>query len=300
MRKLLIIDGNNLCHRVFWTNKTLTFGNAPIGMVFGFLKSLIRLRKKYNDHLCVIVWDTGGSARRDAEAQAGVEAGIIPSGYKASRKAKKDEDDDGEHEDFGAQIELLQEGLNLCRVFQVAMLGVEADDLAYSYVQKAVERGDAAVVVTSDKDYYQLLDDSIVVLDDMKHNEHTKESFIAEYGFGPKMWIEVGALMGDSSDEIHGVPGWGIKTACKYVCEYGTADEIIKTLSDKEKPTKKERVLLDHVERIHLALSLKKMDFISHVPKLRFQGQYDDETLRHWMLEYGFVSLMKDAKWLTR
>jgi DNA polymerase-1 len=101
--------------------------------------------------------------------------------------------------------------------------------------------------------------------------------------------------MGDTSDNIHGVDGWGTKTSMKYVQEYGSIENIRRELSQKEKRSKKEEVFLASEKRLDLAYSLKKMDYVEEIPKTRFIRPYYKEQVIEFFEEFDFKSLMRDA-----
>jgi len=285
--KVLLIDGNNLAHRVHWTHKHLTCDDMPVSLLYGFFRSLVSFKKKFPAHLCVVVWD-GGYKRREAESKKAVNEGIIPSGYKENRE----EEPPPEVEDLFKQMPLLKEALKLVRVLQVRVDGVEADDIINTYAQQ--NNGGETVIVTSDQDFYQLLSDSVIIFDAMKNNYWTKESFVDTYGFDPKLWVDCGALMGDSSDNIHGVPGIGEKWATKFVKQFGDIDGVLKGLAEKKKRGKKEQAVLDNEPRLRLAKSLKKMDEIDNLPAFRCRPR-EKGPLLEWFSRLRFESLKMDA-----
>jgi len=292
MAKLLLIDGNNLAFRVHWTHRTLTLDDMPVSLLYGFFRSLIGLRKKFQDHFIIVAWDSR-SARREAESQKGVEDGLIPSGYKA-RRHDPEADINPDVECMLEQMDALREALNLARVLQVRVEGYEADDVIYSYVKQNEEQGGESIVITSDQDYYQLLSPSSHIFDAMKTNYWTEKVFVDSYGFAPPLWVDCGALMGDKSDEIHGVPGVGEKYATKFIKEYGDIDGVLKGLAEKKKRGKKEQAVLDHEKRLRLAKSLKQMDMVPGLPKLRC-AKRASEPLMEWFSQFQFESLKADA-----
>jgi DNA polymerase I len=295
VKRLLLIDGNNLAHRVYWANKNMNHKGENIACLYGFFKSLIGLRTKYDkqDYICVIAWDYGGSKRRKKEASDGVENGIIPSGYKANRDTNGEISEDLEN--IFAQMDQIREGLEFCKVLQVKIKGVEADDVIYSYAIKNKERGGQSIAVTSDQDYLQMISKEVKVFDPMKKILWTHSRFTQEYGFEPNLWVDYGAIMGDTSDNIHGVGGWGPKTAMKYVQAHGSIEEIRGFLSNQEKLSKKEQVFLDSKERLDLAYSLKQMDFIPEIPKTRFTKEYNVKDIVEFFEHFEFRTLIRDA-----
>lgn len=221
--KYLLIDGNNLAVRCAFANDKLTNSDGiSTGAQFGVLQSLNNLKRKFPEHQMLIVWDSK-SKRRMAESEAGVAQGIIPEPYKENRR--KDElpkplKDFYEHQQF------LQKGIGTLGLPQIRLEGYEADDVIASYA-KVLKQEHEVNIVTSDKDYYQILDKNVVIWDGMKLEEMTEARFKSEKGISPQQWVDIGALMGDDGDNIYGVPGWGEKTALKELSKFGSWDKII-------------------------------------------------------------------------
>lgn len=299
MADLVLIDGNNLAYRVFWTHKELTHGDSPTGLLYGFVKSLVMLKKRYKGHFFIVAWE-GGYDRRRQESEKAVEDGIVPSSYKANREARQDQE---ELDSFFTQMDQLKdEFLPAMRVLQARVESYEADDVIYTYAVNNAEQDGQTVVVSSDKDFMVLLQyPNVLIYDAMKQQTWTAHEFEAEFGFPPSMWTDVGAIMGDKSDNIFGVPGWGISWASKYIREYGDCDKVIAALQAKpeKKRGKKEQAFLEHLDRLRVARSLKKMDAIPFIPKLRIQKARSEKALCKLFIKYGFASMMKKAAWLV-
>ena len=286
---LLLIDGNHLCHRVYWTHTSLSYGGKPTGVLYGFLKSLISFKKQYPDYVFVVCWD-GGYERRKQESIDAVNRGIILSSYKENRRQGEISED---LESMFSQKDELQNILYNTKIIQSYVKGFEGDDLIYSYVMKNV--GGNTIVVTGDRDFYQLLKDGVELYDPIKKETWTRSSFINKYGFDPELWVDVGAISGDKSDNIIGVDGWGEKTALKYVKEHGNADAVLSAVRDKSKRGKKEEALLDSEDIIRVAKSLKQMDIVPGLPKLKFSGEYSTSKLKKIIINYGLLTLLKDV-----
>lgn len=221
--KYLLIDGNNLGVRCAFANDKLTNSDGiSTGAQFGVIQSLNNLKRKFPKHQMLIAWDSK-SKRRMAESNEGVALKIIPEPYKENRR--KDElpkplKDFYEHHDF------LKKGIGAIGIPQIRIEGFEADDVIASYA-KALKAESEVVIVTSDKDYYQILDKNVVIWDGMKMEEMTLDRFKAEKGITPEQWTHIGSLMGDDGDNIYGIPGWGEKTALKEIAKFGTWDKVI-------------------------------------------------------------------------
>jgi DNA polymerase-1 len=294
--KLLLIDGNNTAHRVHYTHRHLARDGVCVSLLYGFFRTLVSLKRKYPGHLPVIAWD-GGYARRLAESKVAVEEGIIPSHYKANRPRYDDPHVDippdvlNVHE----QMPPLREALKFARCMQIQADGIEADDIICTYTKMNATGHN--VIITSDHDYYQLINEYTEIYDSMKSTYWTRQSFVDSYGFDPILWVDVGALMGDSGDEIHGVPGIGEVNATKLVKEYGCIDNVLAGLKAKEKRGKKEQAVLDYEKRLKLAYSLKRMDIISDMPSPKAAPKRQ-EPLAQWFKQFKFDSLMNDVHWL--
>ena len=295
--KLLIIDGNNLAHRVFGVHRHLQYQGKPTGLLFGFFQSLIGLKKRYTDHHFVIAWDSTGSERRDRESKEAYESGIIPSVYKASRiEARKDEPDE-QLKSMISQKVALHRYLPSVKVQTIKAYGYEADDISYTLALG--NKPNQTTIVTSDKDFYQVIDDDITIVNDMKGEEWDRAKLIDEFGFEPKLWVDAGAIMGDKSDEIHGAPDWGPKTTFKYVAEFGDMDSVITAVQAKPKRTNREESLLSHIERVRIARSLKQMDIVPNLPELMYNGDFNVNAIKSIFAKFGFVKLMREADWLV-
>lgn len=286
--KLLLIDANNLAFRVHWTHRRLVYNTMPVGLLFGFFRSLISFKRNFPEHQFVIAWD-GGYKRRLEESEKAVEQGMIKSSYKANRREMKELDP--MIANVFEQMQPLQEALKLFRVLQVTVKGFEADDVIYSYVKK--NKDGENLVVTTDKDYYQLIGENTSVYDAMKNNLWTKKVFMDSYGFEPELWVDVGALSGDSGDNIISVNGIGEKTAVKLVKEFGNIDQIFDGL-EKRKINKKEQSILHSKPLIRLAKSLKQMDIVDNIPDVKIAPR-NETAITELFGQYGFESIITEG-----
>lgn len=292
MPDLLIIDANNLAFRVAYNRTQLSWQDKNVSVTFGFLKSLSTLLNRFPRHFPVLIWDKG-HFRRDEESKKGVASGIIPETYKANRH--KTEPDEQQQAVFEQIEELREDFLPHIHALQAEALGYEADDLACAYSKMNEREGNETILVTSDKDYYQLLAPKTKIIDCMKNQTFTSDWFFETFGFLPRLWVDCGALMGDNGDNIFGVPGIGEKTACKLIREHGSYLGVIDAMKAKNKRKKFEQAIIDHEERVRLAYSLKKMDEdVKGLPKLRCP--YGDlKKLEELFEGHGFESLVPVA-----
>ena len=213
--KLMLIDGNSIVNRAFFGIRML---NAPDGTptngVYGFLTILQRLLDEEQPDGLTVTFDLHAPTFRHLQY----------ADYKGTRK--------GMPEELQVQMPILKQVLDAMGVLRLEKEGWEADDLLGTLARRCEETGDTAVIVTGDKDSFQLITDKTKVLhvkSRMGQTEtisYTPERFFEEYGFAPIRMIDLKALMGDSSDNIPGVPGVGEKTAMSLIQKYESIEKI--------------------------------------------------------------------------
>ncbi|MCD7947435.1 MAG: DNA polymerase I [Oscillospiraceae bacterium] len=221
--KLMAIDGNSIINRAFYGVRPLTTQDGtPTNAVYGFLTILLKLLEEENpDALCVCFDMRAPTFRHQAY-----------DGYKAKRKGMPDE--------LAVQMPILKEVLSAMCVACYELEGWEADDLIGTVAAAATAGGWETVIVTGDKDSLQLIDDHVRVklvstrMGQTTTKEMTPETFRAEYGMEPLRMIDLKALMGDSSDNIPGVPGVGEKTAMELLHNYGDLPGVYANLDAPE------------------------------------------------------------------
>jgi len=221
--KYLLIDGNNLAIRAAFANDGLTNSDGvPTGVHYGVFQSLLSLKQQFKEYQMLVVWD-GKSKRRIEEAKAGVKRGLIRSGYKENRKK---DDQPQALLNFYAQAPYLQKGIGQTGIPQIRLSDYETDDVIASYC-KTLRDDNKIVVVTSDKDYYQLLHDNVELWDGMKQKMTTKEEWEKEFKITPDQYLDCEALSGDAGDNIFGVPAWGDKGSLKAIQQFGSWAKVI-------------------------------------------------------------------------
>lgn len=191
---MLILDCNNICYREAFARPNLSHNGKATGMIYGFLQQLTNLTRTFDLPLC-LCWDSDQSLRKQ----------FYPE-YKANRKEK----DPGHL----AQLDALRNGIMPRIGYHCHHLeGYEADDL----IACIARRPGKHVIVSSDSDLCQLLNDRVTIYDPGKKITITWQSFSERHGIGPGQWAMAKAIAGDPSDNVVGVPGVGIKTAVKYI-----------------------------------------------------------------------------------
>ena len=219
--KLMVLDGNSILNRAYYGIRPLsTREGLYTHAVYGFITTLQRLLDEENpEALCVTFDRREPTSRHRADAD-----------YKAQRKPMPPE--------LAMQLPVMKQVLAAMSVPCYELAGYEADDLIGTISRKCQAAGWDCVIVTGDKDSLQLITDRTKVklvstrMGQTTTKDMTPETFREQYGFDPIHMIDLKALMGDTSDNIPGVPGVGEKTAMALVQEYGTIDEIYRLLPD--------------------------------------------------------------------
>ncbi len=242
MNKLIVIDAYSLIYKAYYAIREMTTSTGiPTNAVYGFVNMLLKLLAEQEPDCIVAAFDTKAPTFRHEIYEA----------YKAHRQKMP--------EDLAVQIEYIRQILDKMGVMRTGVDGYEGDDLLASYARLAKQKGLSCVLVTGDKDSFQLVDENttvyyakrgvsdIVVVD---------EAYIAEQytGINPKQLIDVKALMGDKSDNIPGVAGIGEKTALKLVGEYGSLDGIYENID--QHPQKLQEKLLNGREIAYQSYAL--------------------------------------------
>ena len=221
--KLMVIDGNSIVNRAYYGIRPLTTRDGLYThAIFGFLTTLLRLKSEEEPDALCVTFDVHAPTFRHQAAES----------YKATRK--------GMPEELQMQMPVLKEVLDSLNIPRYEMAGWEADDLIGTISRKCEAAGWDCVVVTGDKDSLQLITDhtKVKLVSTRMGQTTTKDmdeaAFREQYGFAPIHMIDLKALMGDTSDNIPGVPGVGEKTAMGLVQKYGSIDALYAKMPDIE------------------------------------------------------------------
>src|SRR5712672_3358887 len=171
--------------------------------------------------------------------------------YKAHRPDPPD--------DLIPQFAFIREAVRAFDLPCLEQAGFEADDLIATYVRLACEAGATATIVSSDKDLMQLVNDCVIMYDTMKDRRIGVPEVVEKCGVPPDKVIEVQALIGDSTDNVPGVPGIGVKTAAQLICEYGDLETLL-ARAGEIKQEKRRQTLIEHAERARLSKQLVTLD----------------------------------------
>ena len=230
-KHLYLVDGSGYIFRAYHKLPPMTDpAGVPVNAVFGFTAMLWKLLEDLNDaeeptHLAVIFDAAKKTFRND----------IYPE-YKANRPEPP--------EDLRPQFALIRDAVRAFSVPCIDQEGFEADDLIASYTKAAVEAGYHVTIVSSDKDLMQLLHLPSVDLLDTLNNRHLgPEAVMEKFGVPPEKVIEVQALMGDSVDNVPGVPGIGPKTAAELINAYGDLETLLSRAQEIKQPKRRENLI---------------------------------------------------------
>jgi DNA polymerase-1 len=239
--ELFLIDGNSLAYRAFFAlpESIATSTGFPTNTIFGFASMLVKLLTEYGPKPTIVVWDAGTSGRKD-----------VSEDYKATRRSRPDL-----LKEQWPHLEPLVEAFGYRNVH---VDGFEADDVIASIADRAREEGVPVMVVTGDRDAFQIIDPESRVkvmatgrgITDTKIYDH--RAVIDRYGIGPELIPDFYGLKGDTSDNIPGVPGIGDKTASELLQRFGTLEEVLDHIDDISGAKRKEN-LTAHADNARLS-----------------------------------------------
>ena len=276
--RLILVDGSGYIFRAYHALPPLTRRDGvAVGAVFGFTKMLLKLKEQYARDYLLVVFDASRKSFRTS---------IYPE-YKAHRPPPP--------EDLVPQFALVREATQAMQLPMVEMLEYEADDLIASYAVAAKAQGMEALVVSSDKDLMQLIADGVAMFDPMKNKPIGEAECIEKFGVSPALVPEVQALIGDSTDNVPGVPSIGPKTAAELVLAYGSLEGVLNNIANIKQPKRRE-VLEMHAEAARLSYQLVqlKRDVPLPLPITECAPRaLESSVLLPFLTEQNFTSLMK-------
>ncbi|MEE8417424.1 MAG: DNA polymerase I, partial [candidate division Zixibacteria bacterium] len=240
MDRLILIDGSGVAYRSFYAfirNPLINSRGQNTGAVFGFVNSLNKVIRDFKPDFLAVVFDTPQPTFRHD---------IYPE-YKSTRPRTPDE--------LVAQFPWIDEAIEGLNIANIRMEGFEADDIIGTLSIKAASRGIEVLMFTGDKDFYQLVTDRIKILHPKEFNIMGPEAVKEKFGVPPDKVVDTLALMGDSSDNIPGVPGVGPKTAVSLIEEFGDFNKVLENGPEKKKG-KIATALKDHKEQAKLSYYL--------------------------------------------
>jgi DNA polymerase-1 len=240
-RHLYLVDGSGYIFRAFFALPPMNRADGtPTNAVFGVTSMLMNLIEQTDaDHVAVIF-----DAKRENFRNE-----IYPD-YKGHRPDAPEE--------LIPQFPLIREAVEAMNLPCIEMEGYEADDLIATYAKQASELGAEVTVVSSDKDLMQLVDDKISMWDPMKNVDIKHAQVVEKFGVPPDKVVDVQSLAGDSTDNVPGVPGIGVKTAAQLITEYGDLDTLLERAGEIKQPKRREN-LIEHAEMARISRELVRL-----------------------------------------
>ena len=283
-----LIDGSGYIFRAYYALPPLTrkSDGLPTGAVSGFCSMLFKLLEDSKSdknlqkpsHFAVIF----DSARKTFRNE-------IYSDYKANRAEAPD--------DLAPQFEYIRKSVLAFNLPSVELVNYEADDLIATYVDKILRAGGKATIVSSDKDLMQLYKKDVRIYDPMKNKFINDEDVQKKFGVGADKVIDVQALAGDSSDNVPGVPGIGVKTAAELINKYGTLEKLLEC-ANEIKQNKRRETLIENQDKA--IISKKLVTLKNDAPIDRDLNEFklkeiDKDKLYKFLREMEFNRLLSSA-----
>jgi DNA polymerase-1 len=280
--ELFLIDGNSLAYRAFFAlpESIGTSDGRPTNAIYGLASMLVKVIDEHRPAGVVVAWDAGMSGRE-----------VTYDLYKAQRKPRPD---------------LLREQwphlMPLVEAFgytNVKVEGYEADDVIASLVRQAREEEIEVMVVTGDRDAYQLVGDGVRVMSTSRGITETKiydeDAVIERYGVAPELITDLMGLRGDTSDNIPGVPGIGEKTATQLLQEFGSLEDVLANV-DKVSGAKRKQNLVEHADDARMSKQLATLQYEIETGvdlAAAMESEPDRGVLRDFMREFELRAVME-------
>ncbi|HTJ62640.1 MAG TPA: DNA polymerase I [Alphaproteobacteria bacterium] len=245
---LYLIDGSGFIFRAFHALPPMTRSDGtPVNAVLGFVNMLIKLLTDFGVARIAVIFDAKGDNFRND---------IYPL-YKANR--------DGPPEELIPQFGLIREATHAFSLPCIELDGYEADDIIATYARLAEARGEEVVIVSSDKDMMQLIRPGVTMFDPMKSKPIGPPEVFEKFGVTPDKVVDIQSLAGDSTDNVPGVPGIGVKTAAQLITEYGDLDTLLERAGEIKQQKRRES-LIEFAEQARISRKLVLLDAHAPVP----------------------------------
>ncbi len=241
-KELFLIDGNSLVYRAFFAlpESIATSKGQPTNAIFGFASMLVKIISEYGVKPTLVVWDAGMSGRKEVYEE-----------YKGQRDSKPDL--------LAEQWPHMHPLVDAFGYENVRVDGYEADDVIATVAREAREKGYEVMVVTGDRDLFQLIEPGVRVMATSRGITETKvydrDAVIDRYGIAPELIPDFVGLKGDTSDNIPGVPGIGEKTASQLIQEHGSLEGVLDNI-DKISGAKRKENLTEHADNARISKQL--------------------------------------------
>ncbi|MFA6280875.1 MAG: DNA polymerase I [Candidatus Omnitrophota bacterium] len=274
---IYLVDGTSICYRSFFAIRLSTSKGFPSGAVFGFYQTIKKIITRYKPAYIGICFDVSRKTfRHEKFTEYKIQRPPLPDGLKS-------------------QIPVIKKLIGFLGITLIEKEGFEADDVIATITEKAIKENKKVVIVSSDKDMYQLLDKGkVAIYDDVHDKLIDKNNFKDEFGFNPSLIIDYLALTGDSVDNVPGAKGIGKVSATKLVAEFGTIENMFNNID--KLPQKIQDILIREKENIILSKELVTLsDYGLLLGWQDFMIKEKDESeIRKLFQELEFKSLLKD------
>ncbi len=279
--RLILIDGSGYIFRAYYALPPMNRSDGtPINAVFGFTNMLVKLIEDYKKEKLIVIFDAARENFRN---------NIYPN-YKANRGETP--------EDLIPQFDLIKKSVKAFGIPQIELEGYEADDIIATYAFEAQKINIDSLIISSDKDLMQLVNDKVAMLDPMKNKKINKEQVFEKFGVGPDKVIQIQALTGDKIDNIPGAPGIGPKTAAELINNFGNIENLIMNV-DTIKQEKRKKIIKDYEKDIRISLELVKLDKSVKLPlKIKDIVPYEEiknnfKIINDFLNEQGFKTIVQ-------
>jgi len=271
--ELYLIDGSSYIYRAYHATGTLSNSKGfPTGAIFGFTNMLVKTLRDRRPKYVAVVFDSRGPTFRNEKY----------SEYKANRPPMP--------EDLGVQIPRIHEVVDAYSLPSLSVPGFEADDIIATLTEQARERGWNVVIVSGDKDLMQLVGEGVQMWDPQRDAVYDPEGVRKKFGVGPDRLTDLLSLMGDSSDNIPGVPGVGQKTAAGLLEQFGSLEGVYENL-DKITQKKTREKLSENRDKALLSRELVTLNtavVLEKRPEDLLPSEQDTDRLRALFSEFEF------------
>ncbi|MFO0388760.1 MAG: DNA polymerase I [Alphaproteobacteria bacterium] len=274
---LYLIDGSGFIFRAYFAIKRDMTNpkGVPVKAVYGFLTMIQKLMDGNGCGYAAVIFDAGRKTFRND---------IYPA-YKANRPPAPD--------DLVPQFALVREAAEALNLPSIELTDYEADDIIATYAMQAKAKGMEVVIVSSDKDLMQLIQPHICLYDAMKEKDICEPEVLEKFGVSPDKVLDVLSLMGDSSDNVPGVPGIGPKTAAELINQFGDLETLL-ARAGEIKQDKRRETLVQNADKARLSKQLITLKHdVPNLPPLESLviREPDPAKLMAFMQEHGFKSL---------
>lgn len=293
MSRLVLVDGNSIMNRAFYgimSSKMLTTSDGTYtNAVYGFLAILFKIEEDLNPDYLAVTFDLKGPTKRHE----------MYEGYKANRHGMPDE--------LAQQMPIIKDILKAMNIRIIEKQGYEGDDILGTLSKKAEDEGIDVTILSGDRDTFQLTSDKVTVriprtkMGKTENEDYDRNRVIEEYGLEPEQLIDVKGLMGDSSDNIPGIPGVGEKTALTLIKHYKTMENLYNEVENNEtlidiKGKLKEKIL-DNKDLAFLSRELGKIDRQAPIDE-----KIEDLKLQEWNTKevYNLFKYLRFNRFIER